>query len=363
MGGKGSSQEATGAELLYVVAGVLAILAVFYYYFHEPIVHFLFMVKYYELLLISHFSPSYAALIEWMKETATHTVTLQDLKFLSIDVGEPLKYPCAVVLGLMAVVLYLFHPDSSFRGIIDMRTLASKMRSAFPVIEVVSELDLAKESIDSGPWSMALTPIEFAKKHKLMYRDPETHRAMIDRTRAKTVLTEQLGPHWKDINSLAPHERAIFAALALYVNYKRDQADKLLEQIAASANPQAMASGKLNYKGVNEVIEQYGDSPVVKAVISRHAYKLGVFSALLYTGRLTGIVANATYLWLKPIDRRLWYTLNNVGRKAVFVETAAVHAHLLAERQLGQPIHSPMVDSAIDGLQEAIDIRIIRDLT
>lgn len=320
------------------------------------------MVKYYELLLISHFSPSYDSLIAWMQQAVNAKVSFQDLKFLAVDVGEPLKYPCAIVLVMMAVILYLFHPGSTYRGFENMRSLSNKMRSAFPVIEVVSELNLANEPIELGPWAMALTPIEFAKKHKLLYRDPATQKVLVDRNRAKTVFVEQLGAKWTGIAALNSHERAIFAALALYVNYQRDRADKLLEHIAGSANTKAMASAKLNYKGVEEAIVEYGNSAVVQAVIARHAYKLSVFAALLQTGRLTGIVANASYLWMKPLDRNLWYTLNNVGRKAVFIETAAVHAQLLAERQLGQPIDSPMIDPAIDGLQEAVDIRIIRDL-
>jgi intracellular multiplication protein IcmP len=358
-----SNQEATGAELLYVVGGVLAVLAFLYYVFHAEVVHGLFMLKYYELLLISHFSPSYEGLIGWIQQTSTGTVTYEDLKYLAIVVGEPLKYACAIVLLLMAVVLYMFHPEATFRGFEDMQSLANKMKSTFPAVEMVSDLDLCKQPLDKGPWAMALTPIEFAKQHKLLYRDEETQRIMVKRELAKTVFTEQLGPLWPGVKSLQGHEKAIFAALALYVNYQRDRADALLEQISRSANTQAITTGKFNYRGVDEVIKEYGDSPAVQALVDRHAHKHVVFTAMLHTARLTGIVANSSYLWIKPIDRKLWYVLNNVGRKAVYIETAAIHAQYLAERQLGYPIRTPILDSPIDGLQEAVDGRIIRDLT
>jgi len=83
---------------------------------------------------------------------------------------------------------------------------------------------------------------------------------------------------------------------------------------------------------------------------------------MLVSARRSGIVANSSYLWLKPVDRALWYTLNNVGRKAVFTEMGAVHAHWLAEKKLGFALTEPMVEEAIYGLEDAAKSRIVRDM-
>nr|WP_235603260.1 hypothetical protein [Piscirickettsia litoralis] len=62
-------------------------------------------------------------------------------------------------------------------------------------------------------------------------------------------------------------------------------------------------------------------------------------------------MSTASLLWLKPQNRLLWYVLNNVGRRAVFIEGAAIRAHWLAEKALMQPIVTPMVKKATDGLE------------
>ncbi len=55
-------------------------------------------------------------------------------------------------------------------------------------------------------------------------------------------------------------------------------------------------------------------------------------------GTRDGVQASADFLWLKPIDRRLWYMLNTVGRQTPFAEVAGPYAHWLAEREMGKRI-------------------------
>jgi len=236
------------------------------------------------------------------------------------------------------------------------------MTSVYPAITVAQDQKIDQQSVDEGPWAMALTPIEFAKKHKLLLRDPESKVIKIDEVRAKSIITGTLGPLWTGVKKLPPHQKALFAVLCTYIAYERKKADKILEQMAASATLGNVRSGKIDYAGTDELLAKFGNTPEIKQIISRHAYVFTVFAELLTTARKTGIVANSLFLWLKPLDRPLWYVCNNVGRKAVFAETAGVHAHWLAERQLGYAIKTPMVETVISALNEAVASRIIRDI-
>ena len=58
-----------------------------------------------------------------------------------------------------------------------------------------------------------------------------------------------------------------------------------------------------------------------------------------------------------------WYVLNNVGRKAVFIETGAITAHWRAEVKLGYALKKPMIDRASEALDDAIASRVIDNIS
>lgn len=134
-----------------------------------------------------------------------------------------------------------------------------------------------------------------------------------------------------------------------------------MEEIARSVTPDNLKKKKIPYN-TDSLLKKYRDIPKVTAITGAHAYTSTVFAEMLIEARKSGIILNSLMLWLKPTDRALWYVLNNVGRKAVFIEGAAVQAHFLAERRLGFAIKQPMVDEAVFALDEAIQSRIIKEL-
>ena len=76
---------------------------------------------------------------------------------------------------------------------------------------------------------------------------------------------------------------------------------------------------------------------------------------MLKIARSDGVLATAEFLWVKPVDRELWYMLNSVGRQTAVVEVSGCFAHWLAEVKLGAAIKTPMVKQAVDALQEALE--------
>ena len=355
------SHEGSEMDLIYIAIGILAGIAVLLYFFHDQILTGLLWIKYLELKLISFFMPNtnFRGLENWVQLTQVQRVTYSQLAMLSNEIGETIRIPCAVISAILGVILYIFHPQRLYTYKESTHSLAEKVGQIFPAIKVVDELDLIKMPIDSGPWAMAETPVEFAKRHKLIHRHEETGQLAINRMRAKMVFNQQLGPRWKGIESLKPYERTIFAILAAFINYKREDGDAALERIATSVKKKNLASGDHDFTGISALMKKYGQSPQVMQIVQNHAYKLTVFTEMLAQARKSGIVANSLFLWLKPLDRRLWYTLNNVGRKAVFTEAGAVHAHWLAETSVGYAVAEPMTSTAIDGLEQTLAIRII----
>lgn len=72
------------------------------------------------------------------------------------------------------------------------------------------------------------------------------------------------------------------------------------------------------------VIEKYKNTELVQEVTAKHAYTLTVIASLLEKARLDGVVPASEFLWLKPVDRRLWYMLNCVGRQTPYAEVAGL---------------------------------------
>lgn len=93
----------------------------------------------------------------------------------------------------------------------------------------------------------------------------------------------------------------------------------------------------------------------MKEIHATHQYVRTALSGLLgHDIRLPP----SQYLWLKPIDRTLWYALHGADTASVFVEGAGVIAQTRFEivvRKEKLPLQIDYVESAIDGLQYELE--------
>ena len=102
------------------------------------------------------------------------------------------------------------------------------------------------------------------------------------------------------------------------------------------------------------VLKKYQQVENVQQVLSQHAYLLTAMASLLEASRDDGVMPSADFLWLKLVDRRLWYMLNCVGRQTPYVEVGGPFAHWVAEKVTGRRSLAPMIDEAIKGLEIAV---------
>ena len=151
------------------------------------------------------------------------------------------------------------------------------------------------------------------------------------------------------MDTLPIYIKALIIIFVARAQRDRAVASKLLKQIAASA-----ASGKLDFSGVEETLRKYKHSKVVKWLEGRHAYVYSLMATMLEIARVDGVLATAEFLWLKPVDRRLWYVLNSVGRQTSVVEVSGPFSHWLAEKKMGRALKTPMVKSAVDALENTM---------
>jgi intracellular multiplication protein IcmP len=353
------NQSESPYGVLWVIAAIFLGLGALWWNFKPQIVEAYFQLKLVEVNLFGHFTNNLDDLRTILTSANPSQISLNDLLVIGNVVGYYLRIPCIIIIIILAIAIYLTNSVRAYKRIYSMRMLAELEQSNWPQISPVTKLDLVKTDIDKGPWAMAMTPMQFCKRFGLLEeykRQPQegmTRKEMnrvevrLKRGRSNTIFATQLGAMWTGTKSLPTHTKALFAIFAARANGDPAAFD-LLKQLSMSSTT------TLNFAGVDELLKKHESSKIAATVAGSHAYVLTVMASMLECARLDGVQASADFLWLKPLDRRLWYTLNTVGRQTPFVEIAGIFAHWVAEKEMGKKLLVPMVEEATNALELAL---------
>ncbi len=327
---------------------------------HQYIVAILFAWDMLQANVINYFfeNPTLTNDIFLMQTLDPKTVDWNQLMAITLEVGNYSRYPLILILVILSCFLYQSDVTAKFRRKHSMNSLREQEQQNWPAIMPVVKEDLIAADINKGPWAMAMTPMEFSRKYSLLKKtdaltDSSTPglemTAGIRRGEAKRVFTLQLGPFWDGFARCPLHVRALGAVFMTRINRDKSTGNAILKKLDES-----YVAGQLDPCNIDEVIEKYQKTELVQEVFSKHAYLLTVMASLLQAARADGVVPSAEFLWLKVVDRRLWYMLNCVGRQTPFAEVAGPFAHWRAEQTMGRPSRAPMIDEAIKALEVAI---------
>lgn len=353
-GGDNSMAPAWIMVLIFIIAYVIWATG------HRYIVSLIFNLNIWQAKLVNLFmgDSQLANEIYIMQTVDPNSVSWQQLLILTSSVGDYVRYPVIVVLVLLAAFLYKSNVTLKFRRAHDMLTLRAQEQYNWPAIMPVVKQDLVAIDISTGPWAMALSPMEFARKYQLLKKEDalldnpvpgQEMTAGIRRGDAKRVFTLQLGPYWDGFERCPPHVRALAAVFLARINRDRGSASKILEILDKSTT-----LGKPDYTVATAVLKKYQNAEIIQEVVAKHAYVLTVMASLIQISRDDGVVPSAEFLWLKIVDRRLWYMLNCVGRQTPYSEVGGPFAHWKAEKAMGRRSLVPMIDEAIKALETAV---------
>lgn len=369
-GGGGGQGDQGHYTLLWVIAGTLTIGFLIWFFFDQYLLVAFSWVKKIEILAIQFIADNdlTASWLAWI-ETAQAMLdvgnksafTLYNVGQLSEFTGYYLKFPAAIILGLCCFALYRGHSGVRYNKVYNMNTLADQEKGNWPQISPVIDLDLVEEDINNGPWAMAKNPMQFARANKIIeleriqdpkaqWRDEGVIMARLIRPKADRIFTSQLGPLFTSIKALPPHAKALLSIFACRTCHKADEAREYLKVLSVSA-----AKGEIDYSMTDEYIKKYvKGNKAVQRCQERHAYVLTFMAEMLALARLDGVFASSDFLWLKPLDRRMWFMLNAVGRQVAVSEVAGPFAHWLAEKEMGRALNVPMIEEATNGLERAL---------
>lgn len=280
-------------------------------------------------------------------------VDFQEFSYVLGYVGSFWRYfYSAVAIGFICYLVFGSTSASNFRKVFNTATLRQSEQSNWPQITPVVKLDLVNTKLDEGPWAMSRSPMNYCKFHKLLIVNKNeygNYDVKLDRRAASKLLEAQLGVKWQGIERLPDYAKALFAVFAARIVDDRKSAERLLDNIARSAGGE-----QLDFSGTDELLARYANHKLVQEIVGRHAYVNTVMASMLEGARSIGVLASSEFIWLKPVDRGLWYMLNSVGRSTAVAEICGAFAHWVAELRNGGPLFAPMIGEAIKGLEIAL---------
>lgn len=327
---------------------------------HDYIVKIVFFVNVWEGKLINLFinNPLLSEQINLMQTVPTSGIDWGTMVTMTRDIGDYMRYPIILIMLTLAVLLYRSNILLKYRKAHSMSTLRAQEQFNWPAIMPVVKEDLISQDLNQGPWAMALTPMEFSRKYGLLRKDDALldnqtpgleMTAGIRKGDAKRVFTMQLGPYWNDFEHCSPQTYALAAVFMARMNRDREAANLILHTI-----DKTYIHGKPDFSVARPIIKKYQNTEIVQEIVGKHAYVLTVMASLIAKAREDGVVPSSEFLWLKPVDRRLWYMLNCIGRQTPYAEVAGPFAHWRAEKVMGRRSLVPMIDEAIKALEIAI---------
>ncbi len=190
----------------------------------------------------------------------------------------------------------------------------------------------------------ALAPEEWLAFNKIPIKN-----GIPEKDRVRRTLALQLGPRWEGYEKLPPYIMVLFAAFALKGAQKRDESDDFLGRISLcwSQKGGIRPTAKLMAEA-RKVLKDPETGGLALAIANKHAYRTTAFLGVLKWSRfMGGVLAAAQFLWLRGVDRTLWYAGNNMGRRSFHAEGAGSIGHFMAEEIAQKPLPIPRLDTTI----------------
>jgi intracellular multiplication protein IcmP len=284
-----------------------------------------------------------------LSELSPETVQWDGFMALLNDTGLQARFPVFVGLMGWAVFLYMKAYTTRFSKQHSIQSLITQEQVLWPEIApVVDRGDLVKADPREGPWASAMTEREFAKAHGLI-----TPKGDLDEVLAQAVFARQVGPLLPANPMLLPP--VIQGMSALMVLRIAGHGDEALKEARRLAQEYAQGGVEaMDFGFAKTVWKTHGGHEWVVRAAQKHRYVYPWLATLLQLSRQDGVWASPLWIWLKPVDRRAFYTLNAVGRYAHFSEVAGIISHWKAEKKFGCPCAQPEVAGAVEGLKKAL---------
>jgi intracellular multiplication protein IcmP len=301
------------------------------------------VIRRYEMMPFAAFSTSAAGLYGKLVDLNGESLDFSNFVGMLNSTGYYVRWLFLPIPPILAFLILRGSVQLKYQTTHSMRSLAKQESALWPEISPVigKQKELLDSDEHSGGFAVALTEWEFAEKHNLANKKD----GVLNKDAARKVFAAQLGPRWSGPSKLPPYKKGLYAVFVLRMSDQGDLALKMLRLMAKTFAEKGVDG--MDTSWADGVIAKYGKNPNISRAISQHAYTNTLLATMLQLSRGDGVLASPMFIWLKTVDRGLWYLLNNVGHYAFHVECAGVAAHWLYEKTVGEACITPMVENAV----------------
>jgi hypothetical protein len=320
----------------------------------------------------AYISSADPAALTWERMTAILSYT-----------GAWIRWPFALFLILLGVMAIFMGRVKTLIRRLNMETLLRNNAESFPCLLPVvgrGKYLLSPESYDTGLWRIARSPLQFAVEHGLLVDDdgnafapeqvlqhglgsadaPAWGKARLDEAKTLEVLRQQLGSAYNGLSSLSPLRKVLVAAFAAYAGGDKLDAVGLLDDLSRSYEekdgaPTCALLYDANFQKQVEALLKKHKAILNEHAVARHgSFELVWLMGLLTRARKKGVLATSQFIFVRPLDRGLWYALSQCGGRAAWAEGFAAWAHYMAEEKIGCTLFEPKLTQAVKALHDAL---------
>jgi len=260
-----------------------------------------------------------------------------------------------VIVGLLTFFVgraVILSPHYKFMTRHTLESLIQTQAKMWPVISPIVKLNPSKTGRVLGDivpdklplFAEALSPEEWISWNRIPLAN-----GIPERDAVRRAFIHQLGPRWTGIASLPFYMQALLVAFILRGIQRREESDSFLGRLAERWSPEKGFSPTADLvEEVKKIIDDPNCGGKVVPILNQYAWRSTAMIGLLHWARNNGgVLAPAQFLWVRAVDRVLWYSLNNLGRRAYHSEGAGAIAHFMAESSAKKPLPIPRVDTAV----------------
>jgi intracellular multiplication protein IcmP len=180
-------------------------------------------------------------------------------------------------------------------------------------------------------------------------------KVFLDEQKAEKLFKKQLGPRFSGVENLIDYQKGLAAAFMAFGSGDKKSAQALLDQMSLSfVEPEDVGGNyKIDVSGADELIEEYQAEDLLKYHTKCHRAFVYPYLMSLYEdyAKAKGVLPSCEFIWLRPINRALWYSLNQMGGREAWIEASAPWEHYHTEKIAGRSIKTPEVKNAVIGLK------------
>ena len=297
--------------------------------------------------------------------------------------GKWIRWPLALFLGLLGTAAVFMGRVNKLIRRLNMESLLRHNAESFACLQPIvgrGKALLDPASYDAGNWRIARSPLQFAVEHGLLKDDAGNAfapdqvlrrglgyadalawgRARLDEAKTLDVLRSQLGPVYNGFSVLSPCRKALAAAFLAYAGGDKKESVALLDALSRSYTendglPACPVLESADFqKRLDAALDKHKGILTGKAVARHSSFELVQLMALLTRARKKGVLASSQFLFLRPLDRPLWYALHQCGGRAAWAEGFAAWAHYAAEEKAGSALADPKLGQAVKALRDAL---------